>query len=527
MAGSDAVVDVSNVCWSSALPPLGKRSPVWGRLELVIDAWRQLHGPDVQFHLLADESLVHILDDPSGLGELQASGTLITSPVADTKILQLARDHDLHVITRDHFIDYRSAYPWIEQHPDRFHSWETEGGVVNIVPLGISPRSLQEISMAFEVRDLKRTRLDPKNPVHKRILYTRWRCANANCPQSVSWQGQLNAWPMVSATGVARCPTCDQPLVELGPRPHLWEVVVQERESQQELLRFPLEADVPEIIGRGATATAKGIDLSVMEAPFRDSVERVSRLHLLMRIDEVSSTNWRLAVIDLQSTNGTQVERWSGSGGYLPAREVGPDKETYLSVRDRLVLGGAVQLRVSGKRYIMDSAPPNVARSSTAAKSPATINPATIGKSRPLRLAASDPEYLGQYRVLRRLGTGGMGTVYLGEPRVGRRVAIKVLHPEMVANEEARARFAQEVAAARRVSSPNVISIVDADTSAVIPWLAMEYVKGPSLSQAVQENLPLPAPALPVLAVGLARALAAAHDSGIVHRDVKPSNLLL
>ena len=157
MAGSDAVVDVSNVCWSSALPPLGKRSPVWGRLELVIDAWRQLHGPDVKFHLLADESLVHILDDPSGLGELQASGTLITSPVADTKILQLARDHDLHVITRDHFIDYRSAHPWIEQHPDRFHSWETEGGVVNIVPLGISPRSLQEISMAFEVRDLKRT----------------------------------------------------------------------------------------------------------------------------------------------------------------------------------------------------------------------------------------------------------------------------------------------------------------------------------------------------------------------------------
>jgi hypothetical protein len=83
---------------------------------------------------------------------------------------------------------------------------------------------------------------------------------------------------------------------------------------------------------------------------YRDAVLKVSRLHLLLRLEEVSAVNWRLVAIDLDSTNGTEVERWAGAG-FLPSREVGSDKETFLSARDRLVLGGAVQLRLSGRRY--------------------------------------------------------------------------------------------------------------------------------------------------------------------------------
>jgi hypothetical protein len=119
-------------------------------------------------------------------------------------------------------------------------------------------------------------------------------------------------------------------------------------------MRFPLETDVPVIVGRGRGI--KGIDLTMdplsdrRAETYRDAVLRVSRLHLLLRLEEVSAVNWRLAAIDLASTNGTEVERWAGTG-FLPSREVGSDKETFLSARDRLVLGGAIQLRLSGRRY--------------------------------------------------------------------------------------------------------------------------------------------------------------------------------
>jgi hypothetical protein len=359
----DAVVDVSNVCWSPQLPPVGRRRPSWDRLGLVADAWRRQYGSGARLHLVADESLMRALDDAGELRKLAARGEVMTSVVADSVILPMARDRELHVITRDHYIDHRIEHPWIERSPGRFHGWETTDGEVQIAPLGITPVSAQEVSLAREIKDLKRTRLDPKNQVHRRILHTRWKCGNTSCSLAATWQDQLLVWPLVSPSGEAMCPSCDQPLASLGPRAQLHEIVVAVRGDgpEAEIMRFPLETDVPVIVGRGQGI--KGIDLTMnplaenRAEAYRDAVLKVSRLHLLLRLEEVSAVNWRLAAIDLASTNGTEVERWAGTG-FLPSRPVTSDKETFLSARDRLVLGGAVQLRLSGRRYNAELAGP-------------------------------------------------------------------------------------------------------------------------------------------------------------------------
>jgi hypothetical protein len=354
--GWDAVIDVSNVCWSPQLPPVGRRRPSWDRLGLVTAAWRLAHGADATIHLVADESLMRALDDAGELRQLAARGDITMTQVADSVILPLARDRGLHVLTRDHYVDHRIEHPWIERSPWRFHGWDTVDEAVQIAPLGITPVSAQEVSLAREIKDLKRTRLDPKSQVHRRILHTRWKCGNTSCTLAAAWQEQLLVWPLVSPSGEAMCPSCDHPLASLGPRAQLHEVVVAVRGEQPEaeIMRFPLETDVPVIVGRGRGI--KGIDLTMdplsdrRAETYREAVLRVSRLHLLLRLEEVSTVNWRLAAIDLDSTNGTEVERWAGAG-FLPSREVSSDKETFLSARDRLVLGGAVQLRLSGRRY--------------------------------------------------------------------------------------------------------------------------------------------------------------------------------
>ncbi|MET9615439.1 serine/threonine-protein kinase [Kitasatospora indigofera] len=142
-------------------------------------------------------------------------------------------------------------------------------------------------------------------------------------------------------------------------------------------------------------------------------------------------------------------------------------------------------------------------------------------------LDAADPRQIGQYRLLRRLGAGGMGQVYLGRTAGGRTVAVKTVHREYAADHEFRVRFRQEVSAARQVGGRWTAPVLDADTEGERPWVATAYVAGPSLATAVREFGPLPGPAVRVLALGLAEALAAVHGLGLVHRDVKPSNVLL
>ena len=142
-------------------------------------------------------------------------------------------------------------------------------------------------------------------------------------------------------------------------------------------------------------------------------------------------------------------------------------------------------------------------------------------------LEPEDPRKVGPYLLLGRLGSGGMGWVYLGRSRGGRHVAVKVIRAELAGQADFRTRFAREVTAARTVSGLFTAPVVDADLDAPMPWLATGYVPGPSLSDAVERHGPLPVRSVLALAAGLAEGLEAIHAAGIVHRDLKPSNVLL
>ncbi|MFD9133230.1 serine/threonine protein kinase [Streptomyces bottropensis] len=147
------------------------------------------------------------------------------------------------------------------------------------------------------------------------------------------------------------------------------------------------------------------------------------------------------------------------------------------------------------------------------------------GRVQPAR--PGDPSRIGPYRIVGRLGAGGMGTVHAGVTPDGTRVAVKVIHSEQAQEPEFRARFAREVALSSRVTGPYLIPLLAADTDATTPWLATAYVPGPTLDQHVHERGPLAEGSLYALAAATAQALAAIHAAGVVHRDVKPQNVIL
>lgn len=140
---------------------------------------------------------------------------------------------------------------------------------------------------------------------------------------------------------------------------------------------------------------------------------------------------------------------------------------------------------------------------------------------------AEDPERVGPYRIVRRLGEGGMGRVYLGLSRSGREFAVKVVRPDLSRDPSFRRRFAREVAAARAVSGAFTAPVVDADVAGSPAWLATSYVRGSSLADSVAAHGPWAQARLLVLAAGLAEALESIHRAGVIHRDLKPSNVLL
>jgi hypothetical protein len=149
------------------------------------------------------------------------------------------------------------------------------------------------------------------------------------------------------------------------------------------------------------------------------------------------------------------------------------------------------------------------------------------GPRRAAPLGPGDPERVGPYRLLGRLGAGGMGTVFLGRGDDGEPVAVKVLRPELAGDPSFLRMFRHEVAAARRVVGFCTARVIDAELSGELPYLVTEYVDGVRLDRAIAASGRLAATDLAGLAVGMAAALTAIHGAGVVHRDLKPSNVLL
>ncbi|MFD4138969.1 serine/threonine-protein kinase [Streptomyces sp. NPDC058572] len=142
-------------------------------------------------------------------------------------------------------------------------------------------------------------------------------------------------------------------------------------------------------------------------------------------------------------------------------------------------------------------------------------------------LQSDDPQELGTYRLLARLGAGGMGRVYLARSPGGRTVAVKVVRPDLAADQSFRQRFRHEVDIAKAVSGRHTAPVVDADPEAPLPWLATSYVLGPDLTDVVSVHGALPEHTVRALGAGLAAALQEIHAAGLIHRDLKPSNVLL
>lgn len=142
-------------------------------------------------------------------------------------------------------------------------------------------------------------------------------------------------------------------------------------------------------------------------------------------------------------------------------------------------------------------------------------------------LRPDDPIRIGHYRLTARLGSGGMGVVYLGVAWDGSQVAVKVLRPELAGDQEFRRRFGREVAALVQVKGMYTVRVIEADSQSSTPFVVTEYAQGPSLSEHIAKYGSVDPDMLYTLATGLAEALTVIHAAGIMHRDLKPSNIIL
>jgi serine/threonine protein kinase len=142
-------------------------------------------------------------------------------------------------------------------------------------------------------------------------------------------------------------------------------------------------------------------------------------------------------------------------------------------------------------------------------------------------LSSSDPDRIGPYRVIAELGRGAMGRVLLGAGPDGRPVAVKVIREWLTEEEEFRARFREEVRKSRKVSGQYTAAVVKAGPDDPVPWLASEFLRGPTLGAAIEATGPLPETAVLRLAAGLASALESIHEADVIHRDLKPGNVIL
>ncbi|MCF1594320.1 FHA domain-containing protein [Streptomyces muensis] len=352
MSEVGAVIDVSNVCWSDEIAPLGERRPRLGRLDLLRDAWRRGRGASAELTLIADESLRRQIPpaERRRLDAMVRAGEIRLAPTADPELLTLARDSGLYVISRDQFVDLRRAHPWIPSAASRFLAWRQGPDGLRFVRSGVREVPEQRKSRAEEQKELIRgSGVDLRRADHARVMEQDWRCVSAACFQAMLWPDRLLLWPDIARRdGSALCPTCGSPLEAKGPRPPVRVVVVSEASTDEEILRFPLATETSVLVGRGSLP--HGVNLAAPDLPHPAATGRVSRRHVMLSLSGVHGPGrgGRLAVTELGSSNGT-VREPSGAGGRTEA--LVPGEETVLGPDDALVLAGSVRLRLSGRLH--------------------------------------------------------------------------------------------------------------------------------------------------------------------------------
>ena len=348
-----AVVDVSNVCWSPRIPPLGQQVPLLSRLKLVRECWLRLYGTVAPLTLIGDRSLQHTLPphDRHRLHELVRSGELRLAPYADPVFLALARDQGLHVISADQFIDQRRDHPWIPGAADRFLSWTYDTDGLRLVSSGIREVPEQDKSRQEEAKELSfEYKINVRDPAHRRVLRSGWRCTTRSCIEAMSSPDRLLSWPRLGGDGAVLCPSCRQPLEDLEPRGVTKMIVVADR-AGGEIVRFPISENLAIVIGRGNLPY--GINLEAGGLPFPRARARVSRQHVKLQM--IGSVRMlRLTAVDLASSNGTTIKRF----GMSVERRLAPGEEVVIGDKDELLLGGAVLVRQSGHRFFPDLALP-------------------------------------------------------------------------------------------------------------------------------------------------------------------------
>jgi hypothetical protein len=334
------VIDVSNVCHSADLPPHGRgpNRPRIERLTAVVAAWRARHGADADIRCVADASL-RVVVGSAAWRPVERELRIETEAYADELILGYAADERRFVLSADRFVDHRHARPWIDTSPERFLRWRMRAGAIEFAPSDIRPQPDWLVSERSEVKRLREVGLDPKRD--RALLESRWRCTTPSCFRAQAWQQVLLSWPDKDRDGQAVCPWCKARLAPAGPRGVFAEVVVLTIDGDEELTRFPLEHDVPVVVGRGRRD--QGISLDNLPG-VPANIGRLSRQHALLELDE----RRRLHVVDLGSTNGTGVRAAPGA----PLTRLAADERAAVAVGGRVELAGVLRLELSGKRFL-------------------------------------------------------------------------------------------------------------------------------------------------------------------------------
>ncbi|WP_432838537.1 hypothetical protein [Dactylosporangium sp. CA-092794] len=278
-------------------------------------------------------------------------------PFADDPILDYAEEVDATVISGDYFVDQRRRRPWIEEQPERFVTWEQEGGATVFRTGHIEHEQDRKVSAAEQEAEFKGARIDPRR--HHKILETRWRCLSRACGEGRNRQGELLSWPVIDRYDRACCPECKRELISLGPRGVYRQVVVTAVGSEVGLLRFPLEKGLPVVLGRGWLEDGIGLEAVPGMPP---EVTKISSVHLLLKLESRDV----LTVVDLGSRNGSTVHRDGAAaarGKYQadrgPGQVLTADTPERIGDDDCVRLAGVVQIELSGQRYTTDTVLPD------------------------------------------------------------------------------------------------------------------------------------------------------------------------